>query len=115
MAALAQQNNEVMKQNNEVIKEVYNIINCLLNNNVIGNRDRQLDIWCQIFSRMLKPDGKRMLCSDIEIRFNLKQRAHDAVENYPYHPIKELGQMVCNFLEYFEFYGIHPDDSIEQV
>ena len=106
MAALAE-------QNDEVTKEVYNIINCLLNNNVIGNRDRELDIWCQIFSRILKPDGKRLLCSDNEIRFNAMQRAQEALD-YEGHPIKELAQRVYNFLVQAEYRGYRIEDILDE-
>ena len=106
---------ELAEQNNEAAKDVYNMLSCLANENVKGNADRQLNVWCRIFGRVLEPDGKRMLCSDDRMRLNIKQRAYDAVHDYPYHPIKELGQKVRNFLEYFEFYGIHPDDIIEQL
>jgi hypothetical protein len=106
MAALAE-------QNHKVTQEVYNIINCLLNNNVIGNRDKELDIWCQIFRRILKPDGKRLLCSDNEIRFNAKQRAQEALD-YEGYPIEELAQRVYNFLEQAEYRGYRIEDILDE-
>ena len=105
---------ELAVQNKNVSKEISNIMKCLTNENVKGNQDMQLDVWFQIFSRLLKVDGKRLLYSHSEMRFNVKQRAHDALD-YPQHPIKELAKKINNFIEQIEYFGdIQLDDIIEE-
>jgi hypothetical protein len=101
-------------QNKNVSKEISNIMNCLTNENVKGNQDIQLDVWFQIFSRLLKVDGKRLLYSHSEMRFSVKQRAHDALD-YPQHPIKELAKKINNFIEQIEYWNdIQLEDIIEE-
>ena len=101
-------------QNKNVSKEISNIMKCLTNENVKGNQDMQLDVWFQIFSRLLKVDGKRLLYSHSEMRFSVKQRAHDALD-YPQHPIKELAKKINNFIEQIEYLGdIQLEDIIEE-
>ena len=108
MAAL-----NLKQENNKVTIEIGNMMQCLTNENVKGNEDRQLDVWCRIFSRVLRPDGKRLLCSHDKMRFNMKTRAHDALE-YLDHPIEELAKKVNNFIEQIEYWGIGPADIVEE-
>ena len=107
-----QEQNDQKQKNNEVAKEVQNIMEGLTNENVQDNQDRKLDIWCLIFSRILKTDGKRMLCSHDIMRFNVKQRAHEALA-FHLHPVKELAEWLIIFLEQIEFYDISPEDIVE--
>ena len=101
------------EQNKEVAKEVQNIMKCIDNANVKGNQERRLDIWCLIFSRLLEPDGKRMLCSHSGMRFNVKQRAHDALD-YHDQPIKYLATMIVNFIERVEYLGFKAEDFVDE-
>ena len=96
-----------------VVREISNITNGLLNENVKGNQERRLDMWCLIFSRLLLPDGKRMLCSNEEMRFNVRQRAHDALD-FPGHRVEELGKRVSNFLYRVEYLGLRVEDICEE-
>jgi len=97
------------EQYNNVVKEVKLIMNCMNNANVKGNQDRQLDVWCLIFSRLLRTDGMRMLCSHNDMRFNVKQRAHEAL-NYHDHPIIDTATKINTFLEQVEYWGFGLDD-----
>jgi len=101
------------EQNKEVAKEVQNIMISFENENVKGNRDNRLDIWCIIFSRLLRLDGKRMLCSHSGMRFNAKQRANDALD-YPNHPIIDLATKIINFLERVEYWGLKAEDIVDE-
>jgi len=101
---------EFYRAKNEIVaREIQNLMKCLQNLNVQGNADMQLDVWCQIFSRLLEPDGKRLLCMDDNIRFGTKQRAHEALD-YLEHPIQDFAKRIYNFLEKIEVYGIDPED-----
>ena len=106
MAALAE-------QNKNVAMEIQKIINCLDNANVNGNNDMRLDIWCQAFSRILEPDGKRMLCSHSGMRFNVKQRANDALD-FKNHPIIDMAQRIVNFIERIEYWGFKAEDIVDE-
>jgi ribosomal protein L22 len=87
-----------------VALEVKNILKTLMNEDVKENMDMQLDVWCLIFRRFLKTDGKRMLCSDDGMRAKVKQWAHEAV-GYPAHPVEKLAKEVNNFLADVEYWG----------
>lgn len=102
------------EQNNNVCIEISNMLSCLTNENVKGNVDRQLNVWCLIFSRVLRVDGKRMLWSRYDIRSTVKQRAHDALTDYPDHPIEELATKINNFLYRVEFLGLELEDIHEE-
>ena len=102
------------EQNNIVATEIKNIMNCLNNENVKGNQDRQLDVWCLIFSRLLRTDGMRMLCSYNEMRFNVKQRAHEALIDYPNHQIIDIATKINSFIYQVEFMGLGPEDIHEE-
>jgi len=98
----------------DVCIEVKNMMNCLINENVKGNLERELDVWCLIFSRFLKLDGKRTLYVDNVMRNGLKQRAHEALD-YPNHPnIIDLATQVNNFLYRVEYLGIGLEDIREE-
>ena len=97
------------KSNNDVAKEIKDMMSFLTNENVKGNADMQLDVWCRIFSRLLKVDGMQMLCSHSELRFNVKQRAHEAL-NYHDHPIIDTATKINTFLEQVEYWGFGLDD-----
>lgn len=97
------------EQNNIVATEIKNIMNCLNNENVKRNLDKQLDVWGQIFSRLFKRDGMRMLCSHNVIRFIIKQRAHEAL-NYHNHPIIDIATEINSFIYQVEFMGLSPED-----
>jgi len=101
------------EQNNNVCIEISNMLSCLTNENVKGNVDRQLNVWCLIFSRVLRVDGKRMLWSRYDIRSTVKQRAHDALD-YPDRPIEKLVTKINNFLYQVEFLGFGPEDIYEE-
>ena len=101
------------EQNNNVAKEVKLIIEWLTNENVKGNQDRQLDVWCLIFSRLLRTDGMRMLCSHNDMRFNVKQRAHEAL-NYHDHPIIDTATKINDFIYRVEIMGLGPEDIHEE-
>lgn len=102
------------EQNNNVAKEVKLIIEWLTNENVKGNQDRQLDVWCLIFSRLLRTDGMRMLCSHNEMRFNVKQRAHEALIDYPNHQIIDISTKINDFIYRVEIMGLGPEDIHEE-
>ena len=101
------------KSNNDVAKEIKDMMSFLTNENVKGNADMQLDVWFQIFSRLLKVDGMQMLCSHSELRFNVKQRAHDALE-YPEHPVEGVAKRINTILEKIEYWGVSPEDLHEE-
>jgi hypothetical protein len=93
--------------NNKIVaKYLENLMKCIENLNVKGNQERRLDIWCRIFSRLLEPDGKRLLCTQEKIRLNVKPRIHEALINYPDHPVGELSERINNFLDRFDYLGI---------
>lgn len=103
---------ELYRAKNEIVAgEIQNLMKCLENLNVKGNTDMQLNVWCLIFSRLLEPDGKRLLCMEENIRINTKQRAHEALV-YTKHPIEDFAKRINNFLYRFEHFGIAPDDII---
>jgi len=102
------------EQNNNVAKEVKLIIEWLTNENVKGNQDRQLDVWCLIFSRLLWTDGMRMLCSHNDMRFNVKQRAHEALIDYPNHQIIDIATKINDFIYRVEIMGLGPEDIHEE-
>ena len=102
------------EQNNNVAKEVKLIMNCMNNANVKGNQDRQLDVWCLIFSRLLRTDGMRMLCSHNEMRFNVKQRALEALIDYPNHQIIDIATKINDFIYQVEIMGLGPEDIHEE-
>ena len=104
---------DLNNQNKLVTDDLHNLMRCFENLNVTGNVDMRLDVWCQIFSRLLEPDGKRLLQTQSETRFNIKQRAQDAF-NYPEHPVAELSKKIMNFMEHIEYWGRDPDDFIEE-
>jgi hypothetical protein len=97
-------------KNEIVAKDIQNLMKCLDNLNVKGNQERRLDVWCRIFSRLLEPDGKRLLCMQEKIRLNVKIRTHEALINYPDHPVGDFAKRINNFLDRFEYLGIYPED-----
>ena len=102
------------EQNNNVAKEVKLIIEWLTNENVKGNQDRQLDVWCLIFSRLLRTDGMRMLCSHNEMRFNVKQRAHEGLIDCPNNQIIDIATKINDFIYRVEIMGLGPEDIHEE-
>jgi hypothetical protein len=75
------------------------------NKNVYEKQENRLHAWNMLFKRVLQRDGKRMLYLHRNLRFNVKQRAHDALA-YPAHPVYETAQLVMEFMTQVEYWGM---------
>jgi hypothetical protein len=99
--------------NNELkstAQEITNLMDGFTNANVVGNKANHLQLWSMVFMRVLEPDGKRLLFSHNQMRFNVKKRAKEAIDHYPGHAVCEPAALVMDFLEQVEYWGLTPAD-----